>query len=444
MSKAVKPQQISRQAALDVLLGLGLNEKIRNAKNEDLETQLYCIPTKIDKGEMTSASLRSDRERRILDSILATLNADDDLEVVDDEDDEDLFGSGDDSSLVPEEMEEEEPEEELQKEVEDDSDKAEAEYNGKNPKKKVEKSKVELPEVDRAFTFTEISSKLVKCTHKLAKEFDQMELYPLDRGYKKARLEYHRQACANGSFRGPEWASVHVKDIDKVFRMNGKHTSRVLCELYDAGTPYACEVVLRRYECPSMADAAHLFATFDAKDSARSKQDILRGYAASDKNTAVLTPKQLTVVTSAIAFSKMEDSYRKSNTETQSLWLLENSAFVDWFVSLLEGREAKEVSHVMRMSVVAAMLKTWEARKRDSTEFWTDVITGEADEKAKGPRRSLYNLLQTSKVGSRDSGVRIGERELYVKCLKAWNAFRSDEPAVVLSYDKEEKTPVVK
>lgn len=441
MANAVK---VSRKAALDLLLGLGLgkNHDLKGDDNEKLESYLYSLPANIEKGTLSPASLTSERTRSILDRILLKLNDDEDITVVDDieleedneEDNEDLFNQ--------------EEEEILQKEVPDDSEEAEKEYNAQKPAKPVkpakpEKKVIELPEIDRKFKFTEIGSRLQRCTRKLTEEFHNMEFFPKDRTIKKARLEYHRQACANNSFRGPEWACVTVEATNTTYRMNGKHTSTVLLELFERGTPYPCDVLVRRYSCPTLEDAAHLFATFDAKDSARNKQDVLRGYAAANKHTADLSPKQLTVITSGISFSKMEESYRKLNTEDQALLLLENANFVDWFLDLIADKESKVYQHIMRMSVAAAMLKTWLKAKKNAAAFWMDVITGEAEEGAKGPRRTLYNLLQTQKVGGRDSSTRIGERELYVMCLKAFNAWRGNQPKVNLTYEKNEATPVV-
>jgi len=68
--------------------------------------------------------------------------------------------------------------------------------------------------------------------------------------------------------------------------MNGKHTSNVIAEMYEAQeeVPEFYQLV-REYECKTMQDVAHLFASFDPKQSARSKGDIIKGFAATTEAT---------------------------------------------------------------------------------------------------------------------------------------------------------------
>ena len=96
---------------------------------------------------------------------------------------------------------------------------------------------------------------------------------------------------------------------------------------------------------------------------------------------------------------------------------------------------------MMRMSVIAAMFKTWRMDPEDASDFWLAVRDDSNDEK-KSPRRVIYKFLTESKVGR--GARKVSEVEVFVKCLQAWNAYRNGDREVTLRWSENTPTPEVK
>lgn len=285
------------------------------------------------------------------------------------------------------------------------------------------------------------SPRLVELDAKLAKRFVEMARFPRDRELQENRLNFLRNEIKEGRFRGCEWSSCHVKETGETYRVNGKHTSKIFHEMFVAEeTVPEITILVREYECDTMEEASQLFATFDAKVNSRSKSDVIRGFAVSNTATADLSPRLLNVLTAAVSYGVWQDGYRKHPVTEQAALLIHNAEFVEWAKTILDHKAAK---HMVRMSVVAAMLKTWEVDPEAANEFWTE-IRDDSDAPKNAPQRVLYRYLQTAKVGARDASERVGEREVLAKCLQAWNAYRDKESTVKFRYSKEGPLPEAK
>ena len=90
------------------------------------------------------------------------------------------------------------------------------------------------------------------------------------------------------------------------------------------------------------------------------------------------------------------------------------------------------------------MYKTWQKSKSAATEFWY-AVRDETGAKPDLPDRKLAKFLSASRVSSRSTvkSVSVGSREMFVKCIHAWNAWRSGE-ATALNYYQSAKTPAIK
>lgn len=290
--------------------------------------------------------------------------------------------------------------------------------------------------------WTEKAPKLVPLTARLAAKFATMDRFPRDREIQKNRTDFLREEINSGRFRGCEWASCHVKEVGVTYRMNGKHSSNIFHEMYTAEQPVPdCMILVREYECDTMEEASRLFATFDAKQNARSKADVIRGFAVASSATADFSPRLLSVLTAAVAYTTWGDAYRRYSPADQAALLLQHEEFATWIKDLVGGKN--KAKHMIRMSVFAAMLKTWEKDADAALEFWTE-IRDDSDAPKDAPQRVLYRYLVQAKVGGRDATERVGEKEVLSKCLQAWNAWRAKEKTVKLKYAKDAALPAVK
>jgi len=85
----------------------------------------------------------------------------------------------------------------------------------------------------------------------------------------------------------------------------------------------------------------------------------------------------------------------------------------------------KGAEHLRRMPVVAAMAKTWNLDRAE--EFWTKLRMIVMIPKLLLFRK-LHKWLLTHKVGAvKDASEGASNREMYLKCLLAWNTWRTDE-----------------
>lgn len=267
--------------------------------------------------------------------------------------------------------------------------------------------------------------RLVPVTYELAAKFRDMERFPRDRELKGYLKESIRQAVLNGEFRGSEWASAFCRDTGLEYRINGKHTSHVFCELFESGHVLECTQLIRRYICDTVEDASRLYATFDSPQSARTKQDIVKAFAVSCPALADLPIKELSLITAGLAYNHWElQAYIKKPVEQCSL-LLQHADFAVWAAGIL-GERAKNSKHIHRRSVVAAMARTWLKCHAAANDFWPKV-RDDCDDPSKSPIRWLYRWLVVHTIGA---GNRIpgkqksGDKEMFVRCLQAWNAWR--------------------
>lgn len=281
--------------------------------------------------------------------------------------------------------------------------------------------------------------KLNKISAGLARKFRDLERYPNDRPLTSGRCDMIREAIRAGLFRGSEWVSAKCLENNQTYRINGKHTSNVICELYEAREEFAeFYQLVREYECKTMADVAHLFSSFDPRGSARSKIDVVRGFASTEESTAGLPPRMLSLVTTGLAFSVWERAYNRQSPTEQGLLLLQHTDFSGWVTELLHNKKGAE--HLRRMPVVAAMARTWTRDADEALEFWTK-LRDDCDDPKDSPIRRLYKFLLTRKIGAvKDASESVSNREVFVRCLLAWNEARGEEH---VGYKHDMETPLV-
>lgn len=282
-------------------------------------------------------------------------------------------------------------------------------------------------ETDVAFVEND-KPKLVKINYTLAKRFRDMERYPRDRDLQIARLGFIRKAIEQKEFRGSELVSAYCKETEKTYRLNGKHTSNVLCEFFESGQDPECYMLVREYSCDNMEDMARLFATFDARQSARTKSDVIRGFAAASPLVADIPGKVLSLATAALAMNLWEDSVGQRTSAEQAMLMIQHADFVVWAVEMIGGE--KKCFHMHRVPVVAAMARTWFKAKGPATEFWTK-IRDDSDDILGSPTRKLHRWLLTHTLSSnsdKSTKEKATQREMMVRCLHYWNGWRKNTP----------------
>lgn len=280
--------------------------------------------------------------------------------------------------------------------------------------------------------------KTILATPTLVKEFCEMEPAPHDRPLSERRLLVYERILLAGEFRTVTWASCICKETGTTYRVNGKHTSMLLLGRKPFPEFY---VTLERYTADRLTDVANLYNTFDSGLASRSVSDVNAAFAATVPALKEIPLRVIGLCVNAIAFHKWsETEIRRISPAEKAEELLDNQDFVEWVAPILKGGAGAGINNVRwigRAPVVQAMLATYRRHKAESDEFWW-AVRQESAPKTEDPSRALARYLVRVVTGGRGVPNRriVTNREVYVKCLHAWNAWRNDETTNLNYYAK--------
>lgn len=284
--------------------------------------------------------------------------------------------------------------------------------------------------------------KTQKVTKSLAKQYTEMDPAPHDRPLSERRLQVYQRLREQGLFRPVTWASALCTETGGVYRVNGKHTSVMLSGLNNM--PDDFYVTVEEYECDTLEDVARLYATFDSKTQSRSSHDINASFAATVPELRDISTTNISRIVAGMSFAIEGGKYNStiSPAERAEL-LLEHTHFVVWCAGILSqgspGEAGARVAarHLRRAPVIAAMFDTWTKSKTAADEFWC-AVRDETGTSPTLPDRKLARLLLTTSLGHERSGSAsthlLPAREVYVKSLHAWNAWRNGESTAMKYY----------
>lgn len=289
------------------------------------------------------------------------------------------------------------------------------------------------------------SPKTYKATAKLAKEFAEMEAAHVDRPLKERRLDVYRIMRKNNGFRPVTWAKAWCNETGQFYRVNGKHTSTLFSDGQDLDNIF---VTIEEYVCDTLEDVARLYATFDSQMQTRNATDVNRSFAATVPELADFNTKFINLMVSALNYQPTHrDGTATHRTAAERAEVIfDNIQVIIWVHDLIgdSHRGEKHAAHLWRVPVVAAIIAAYHKSQKSALEFWTAV----RDETGAAPDcqdRKLAKFLTTtvSHQGAHTGAparFRTTNREYYVKCALAWNAWRKGEPTS-LKYYVDAKVP---
>lgn len=286
--------------------------------------------------------------------------------------------------------------------------------------------------------------KTEKVTQSLAIKFRDMDPVPHDRPLNPRRLDAYRKMLSAGLFRPVQWATVYCNETQATYRVNGKHTSNLFSEYEEL--PQELHATIENYHCDDLDDVARLYATFDSRTQVRTTNDINRAFAAIDDELSQMPTKIINLCVTAISYGKHGGEYAKVPAAERAECLLEDAGkrFVLWVYEVLGGHAGEKSRLLWRGPVVAAMHACYQKSRRDANEFWLAVRDG-TGATPKTPDRVLNRFLLSKTVThggatSKKASDLAAPREMYVKCLHAWNAWRRDT-TTDLKYHAQGKIP---
>lgn len=277
----------------------------------------------------------------------------------------------------------------------------------------------------------------------LIREFVEMEPAPSDRPLSERRLQVYERILRAGEFRPVTWASVLCGETHCTYRVNGKHTSTLLSKQSPVPEFY---VTVERYQCDKLTEVANLYNTFDSKLGSRTTNDVNLAFAATVRELDGVPRQLIHLSVTAIAAEKWQAAANNIPPAERAEELLDNCGFVTWLYGVATPSAANR--HLLRSPVVRAMLATYGRAPYKAKEFWMLVRDESAPDRG-DPTRVLARYLVRSSLGGRH-GRTVSEtkksdpREMYVKCLHAWNAWRKGESTSLAYYPKADLPAVSK
>ncbi len=204
------------------------------------------------------------------------------------------------------------------------------------------------------------------------------------------------------------------------------------------------KIMVNRSKCDTLEDIAALYAQFDSAKSARKAVEIYGGYVATNENLKNIdNAKVISLCASGIAYSKWTDKYTHHSHEEKGMLLVENVAFCQWINSIFEDKTARKF--MSRFPITAALFSFWKKSQQAAREFAGELCTG-SNPNPKSPSRTLqmYLMMTAVRIGR---GVSTGkktdpERAIFIKCIQAWNGYRSGK-AFRLTFVAGMKVPTV-
>ena len=285
----------------------------------------------------------------------------------------------------------------------------------------------------------------------LVSEFCEMEPAPYDRPLSERRMMVYERILKAGDFRVVTWASALCVETNNVYRVNGKHTSTMLSKLEKLPDFY---VTVERYICDTLNDVAALYNTFDSAMASRTTSDINLAFAATIPQLRGIGKKYINVTVGAAAALKWsEGELNRVSPAEKAEELLDRYSFCEWLTKIIPTSNLNPGSlakPLLRIPVVMAIMATHDKSRRDAEEFWT-LVRDESSPERDNPSRVLARyLVRASIAGGQMSTNKndrtkrlVSARELYVKCLHAWNAWRKSE-STSLNYHANAPIPPVR
>src|SRR5262249_41353989 len=120
-----------------------------------------------------------------------------------------------------------------------------------------------------------VKSEVRELTRELAEEFRNLDPSPTERELNPARIRHLKMKAEAGQLVTFHWSVARLGD--KRLRMNGQHSSNMLCGL-NGHFPKDLKVHIDEYEVPNKASLALLFRQFDDRKSNRSPSDVAGAY----------------------------------------------------------------------------------------------------------------------------------------------------------------------
>lgn len=264
-------------------------------------------------------------------------------------------------------------------------------------------------------------------TPQLAEEMRDLEPSPTERELDPKRVQHLKDKATDregSKLVTFNWAKVLFKG--KPYRMNGQHSSTMLCEL-NGEFPENLYAHVDTYEADSEESLAVLFRQFDDRRSSRSPADICGAYQGLEPALAHLPRREVQIAIQGVAWYEKNVSGVSGRAGDDIYEMLHNTKyhpFILWFCELFNKHKTGELKAT---TIIASIFATFHQNEPAAKAFWHDVARGGDEFNEEAPETVLSQWLLKVKdlsAGHKDKPKPGG---LYNGCIQAWNAHREDK-----------------
>jgi hypothetical protein len=286
--------------------------------------------------------------------------------------------------------------------------------------------------------FTLINSESKPLTRTLAEEFRDLKPSPTERDMNPGRLKHLKDKAEAGHLITFNWSRAKVGD--EWLRMNGQHSSAMLCDL-NGSFPENLIVHLDEYEVDNIEGLALLFRQFDDRKSGRTPGDVAGAYQGLYEPLRAVPKISAKIAVEGYTWYQrnIEGAPTLSGDDQYQAFAYEGvHSFIQWIGEIFSIKTPE----MKRLQVVSAMYATFIANEKEARKFWDMVARGGVDYEESHPATVLADWLLKAK--EKDMKQPPKPAHYYQAGIFAWNAHREGKtvPSIKIDTKKSWLTPV--
>ena len=249
-------------------------------------------------------------------------------------------------------------------------------------------------------------------------------------GRPEARIKHLREKAEAGQLVTFNWSTAKLGE--RILRMNGQHSSKMLCDLNGA-FPKGLKVHLDTYEVDSSEDLAILFRQFDDRKSGRSPSDVSGAYQGLYNDLHEVPRASAKLAAEGVAYyrTKVEGLPAPSGDDRYSLFDETGlHGFVRWIGELITIKTPE----FKRSTIVAAMFGTFSKNESEARKFWAEAARGGVEYEDNHSTTVLDAWLKAA-IESKSEKRELKPAHFYQGCIFAWNAYRDGKTITSIRFD---------
>jgi hypothetical protein len=277
--------------------------------------------------------------------------------------------------------------------------------------------------------FRLINSEVKTLSKEFAEYFRDLEASPTERELNPSRLAHLRAKADAGQLITFGWATAKIGG--KTIRMNGQHSSNMLCEL-NGSFPTDLKVHLDEYQVDTPDGLAILFRQFDDRKSGRSPSDVSGAYQGLHEALRNVPRAFAKIGVEGVSWYRREID-KTSNITADDRYVLFGEQALHGFLCWLGELFSIKTPELKRMTVVAAIYGTFTKNEREAQKFWGHVARGGVEYEDDAPATVLDAWLKAMAEDKRIS-EKLVPANYYQGCIYGWNAYREGRAISAIKY----------